>query len=128
MGAFDPCASSTSRTICARAVSRPTRVARKVNDPLLFSVAPMTAAPGPFSTGRLSPVSIDSSTDDCPSTTTPSTGTLSPGRTRSRSPASTCSMGRSISSPPRMTRAVRGARPISFLIAALVCPLARASK
>ena len=39
--------------------------------------------PGCFSTGIGSPVSIDSSTALVPSTTTPSTGTRSPGRTRS---------------------------------------------
>jgi hypothetical protein len=33
-----------------------------------------------------SPVSIDSSTGELPATTTPSTGTFSPGRTRIRSP------------------------------------------
>ena len=48
------------------------------------------ASPGRFSTGIGSPVIIDSSTELLPSTTTPSTGTLSPGRTRSRSPAVTC--------------------------------------
>ncbi len=39
-----------------------------------------------WSTGFDSPVSIDSSTPDSPSTTRPSTGTVSPGRTRTRSP------------------------------------------
>ena len=39
-----------------------------------------------FSTGNGSPVSIDSSTLERPSSTTPSTGTFSPGRTRRRSP------------------------------------------
>ena len=67
----------------------PGLVARKVKEPDLLSVAPITPSPGPFSTGMLSPVSIDSSTAERPSTTTPSTGTLSPGRTRSRSPATT---------------------------------------
>ena len=37
-------------------------------------------------TGINSPVTIDSSSDERPSSTTPSTGTLSPGRTRKRSP------------------------------------------
>mgnify|MGYP002382008576 CR=1 FL=1 len=37
-------------------------------------------------TGKGSPVSIDSSTALLPSTTTPSTGTFSPGRTLNRSP------------------------------------------
>ena len=62
IGALEACASSTSRMIWARAVSLPTWVARKLNAPVLFSVPLITAAPACFSTGRLSPVSIDSST------------------------------------------------------------------
>ena len=42
-------------------------------------------------------VIIDSSTALLPSSTTPSTGTFSPGRTRSRSPGTTCSSGTSSS-------------------------------
>ncbi len=45
-----------------------------------------------------------------PSSTTPSTGTRSPGRTRSRSPTATCSSGTSCSRPSAsMRRAVGGA-------------------
>ena len=44
-----------------------------------------------FVTGIDSPVTIDSSTVDRPSSTTASTGTFSPGRTRSRSPMWTSS-------------------------------------
>src|SRR5438309_1283552 len=50
-----------------------------------------TRLPGVFSTGIDSPVTSDSSTALRPSSTTPSTGTFSPGRTRSRSPTCTCS-------------------------------------
>ena len=49
-------------------------------------VPPITRSPAAFSTGIGSPVTIDSSTALAPSSTTPSTGTFSPGRTRSRSP------------------------------------------
>ena len=43
--------------------------------PIDYTVtAPVTRAPGPFSTGIDSPVTIDSSTALVPSTTTPSTG------------------------------------------------------
>ena len=49
--------------------------------PVLFRVAPMTSAPGLFSTGSDSPVIIDSSTALLPSSTFPSTGIFSPGRT-----------------------------------------------
>ena len=56
------------------------------SDPVPFTVAPITGSPARFSTGIGSPVTIDSSTALVPSSTTPSTGTFSPGRTRSRSP------------------------------------------
>ncbi len=76
IGALRLCASSTSRAIRARAESRPTRVVSTTNEPDEFIVAPKTSSPGPLSTGTDSPVSIDSSTDDMPSRTTPSVGHL----------------------------------------------------
>ena len=91
IGAFEPWARWTRSTMRASAVSRPTRVARITNVPVVFWVAPMTSSPGPTATGIGSPVSIDASTADPPSTTTPSTGTRSPGRTRRRSPTATAS-------------------------------------
>ncbi len=63
IGAFEPCACSTSLTIWASAVSAPTRVARKVMVPFLLMLAPVTGSPAFFSTGMLSPVSMDSSTE-----------------------------------------------------------------
>jgi hypothetical protein len=87
----------------------------------------MTSSPGPFSTGIDSPVSIDWSTLEAPSVTMPSTGTFSPGRTRTRSPAWTCSMGTSTSSPARRTRAVFAWSPTSARMAPAVWRLARAS-
>ncbi len=62
IGALLACASSTSLIICASAVSAPTFVASNVNAPVLLSVPPITISPARFSTGMLSPVSIDSST------------------------------------------------------------------
>ena len=59
IGAFGPWARWTMSTIRARVVSLPTRVARKMNVPVVFRVAPMTSSPGPTSTGIGSPVSID---------------------------------------------------------------------
>ena len=83
-----------------------------------LTVPPMTRSPGPFSTGIGSPVIIDSSTALVPSSTTPSTGTFSPGRTRSRSPTWTSSSGTSSSRPSaRSRRAVFGARPSSAWMA-----------
>ena len=117
IGALEPCASSTSRMICASAVSLPTLVAVKRKAPVRFTVAPITRSPGPFSTGMDSPVSIDSSIDERPSSTTPSTGTFSPGRTRTTSSTRTSSTGTSSSASPRTTRAVLACRPISFFMA-----------
>ena len=82
-GGWLRCASPTSATICARSVPSPTRSAFMRNPPAPFTVPPLTRAPTLFSTGIGSPVSIDSSTALFPSTTTPSTGIFSPGRTRS---------------------------------------------
>ena len=94
---------------CGRAACRRRRgVASTTRLPLPFSVAPVTGSPAAFSTGTGSPVSIDSSTDERPSTTVPSTGTFSPGRTRSRSPTATAASGTSSSRPSaRITRARR---------------------
>jgi len=128
MGALLFWASCTILTICARAVSLPTLVARNLNAPVLFKVAPITSSPDFLETGRLSPVSIDSSTAELPSTITPSTGTFSPGRTWIVSPTKTSSTGMSISTLSRITRAVFACKPISFLMASLVRPLARISR
>ncbi|OGF21969.1 MAG: hypothetical protein A2V63_09220 [Candidatus Eisenbacteria bacterium RBG_19FT_COMBO_70_11] len=86
-----------------------------------MTVAPITRSSGRFSTGIASPLTIDSSTALPPSSTTPSTGTFSPGRTRSRSPTATWSSGTSSSAPSSRTRrAVLGASPSSARIAAPV--------
>ena len=89
IGALELVASSTMRTIPASTVSAPTRSARMANHPVRFTVAPVTAAPTPFSTGTLSPVMTDSSTVPAPSITTPSTGTPAPARTMRISPGRT---------------------------------------
>lgn len=113
--------------ICASAVSEPTRVARMVNAPVVFTVAPMTGSPGPLPVGTLSPVTMDSSMVEVPSTISPSTGTFSPGRTRSCSPTATSSTPTSTSCPPRSTRAVAGVSATSARIASPVPARARAS-
>ncbi len=128
MGALLPCASSTSLMICASAVSAPIFVALKVNVPVLLMVAPMTVSPLFFSTGMLSPVIIDSSTEECPEMTLPSTGIFCPGLTMMMSPTRTSSMGIFISFLLRMTSAVFAWSPMSFLMASLVFPFAIASK
>ena len=62
IGALLALASSTSRIIWLMAVSAPTFSARKWMAPALFSVAEVTLSPTCLKTGRLSPVSADSST------------------------------------------------------------------
>ena len=102
-GAFEPCASATSRAICASAVSLPTFVASTTSRPEVFTVAPNTVSPTLTSTGTGSPVSIDTSTADAPSTTRPSVAIFSPGRTTKRSPTASASIG---TSAPDSSRAV----------------------
>ena len=124
IGSLVAWASWTMRTMLASAVSLPTLVARNLNAPDVLIVAPMTASPVVLSTGSDSPVTIDSSMLDSPSTITPSTGTFSPGRTRRMSLTMTSSTGISRSTPSRMTRAVLACSPTSFLIASEERPLA----
>ncbi len=115
-------------TIWASRVSLPTRSARITKPPVPFTVPAVTRAPGVFSTGIDSPVTIDSSTALVPSITTPSTGIFSPGRTRRRSPGWTSSIGTSRSVPAAsIRRAVFGASPSNALIALLVWLRARSS-
>ena len=109
-------------------MSAPTRVASKTKLPVPLMVPPVTSSPSDFSAGAGSPVSIASSTNDAPDTTRPSTGTRSPGRTRTRSPIWTSATARSISPAAVTTRAVCGWSPTSARIAAPVWPLALASK
>ena len=68
----------------------------------------MSSAPACLATGRDSPVSKDSSTEELPSSTTPSAGIFSPGRTSTVSPVSMASAGTVISMPSRITVAVAG--------------------
>ena len=103
MGALVALASSTSCTILARLVSAPTRVARKVKVPVRLMVAAFTVSPACFSTGMDSPVRALSSTELAPSSTMPSTGSDSPGRTRMTSPGCSCSAGTSFSEPSAAT-------------------------
>ena len=93
IGARERWALATMATICASVVSAPTRRASMTRLPVPLMVAPVTGSPAAFSTASGSPVSMLSSTDERPSTTSPSTGTFSPGRTRSRSPTRTSSSG-----------------------------------
>ena len=127
MGALVALASSTSWMMRASAVSAPTRVARKVNEPVRLMVAAFTVSPGAFSTGIDSPVSALSSTAEDPST--PSTGTASPGRTRMVCPSWISSTDTVVSLPSSSTMvAVLGARSMSFSMAPPVLDLLRVSR
>ncbi len=126
-GSFAPCASATSAMMRASTVSSPVAVTRKESAEAPFTVPPVTAAPGAFSTGAGSPVSIDSSIQPRPSVTVPSTATRSPGARRTMSPSISAATGISVTWPPRSTRAVSGRSPISRRIASPARPLARAS-
>ncbi len=68
--------------------------------PCLLILAATTLDPTDFSTGKLSPVNMDSSTLLDPSITSPSTGILAPGFTITISPISISSMAISITSSP----------------------------
>ena len=109
IGARERCAAATICTICASIVSRPTFSARMTKPPLRLIVPPMTLAPPSLLTGIDSPVTIDSSSVERPSISSPSTGTLSPGRTRSRSPTAT-RVERDVTSSPSVGDAMRGLR------------------
>ena len=128
MGARERCACATICTICESIVSLPTFSARITKPPERFSVPAITLPPTSLLTGMDSPVTIDSSSDDLPSTISPSTGTFSPGRTRNLSPGCSTVIGTSSSVPSaRMRRAVFGARSSSALIAPEVASRARSS-
>ena len=128
IGARERWACATICTIWASIVVAPTCSERITSAPLVLSVAPITLSPTRLVTGIGSPVSMDSSTELPPSVTTPSTGTFSPGRTRSKSSTCTWFSGISSSVPSsRMRRAVLGARPSSDLMAAEVCDRALSS-
>ena len=122
------CASSTSRAIWASWVSAPTRVASTTSRPPALTVAPATASPGRTSTGTDSPVSIEASTADEPSVTSPSVAIFSPGRTTNRSPTASSPTGMRRSTPPRRTATSLAPSSSSARSAAPACRLERASR
>jgi hypothetical protein len=93
----------------------------------LLIVAPISLSPGFLLTGSDSPVTIDSSTELSPSTTSASTGTFAPGRISSRSPTCTSDVGTSSSCSSRITTAFGGARSSRARIASFAPPRARIS-
>ncbi len=89
MGARLRWALATICTIWDSMVSRPTLSARMIKLPCWLILPPITWSPDFLLTAKGSPVTMDSSTLELPSSTSPSNGTLSPGRTRKRSPTLT---------------------------------------
>ena len=128
MGAFDHCASWINFIICDNFVSNPTPAVCISKLPKVFIVPANTSDHITFSTGRLSPVSIDSSTLLYPLIIFPSTGIFSPGLTIIILLIFTSSIGISLLSFPTLTLAVLGANCISFAIDSDVFPLAFASR
>ncbi len=121
-------ASSTSRAIRASWVSAPIRVASTTSRPPALTVAPVTVSPGETSTGTDSPVSIEASTAEEPSTTVPSVAIFSPGRTVKRSPTLKSAVGMRTSRPSRSTATSLAPSSRSARSAAPALRFARASK
>ncbi len=128
IGAFELLASSTNFMICESVVLSPTFVAFIFKYPFLLIVPETTLSPIVFSTGMLSPVILDWSTVEFPSSITPSTGILPPGLIVIMSPTIISSKSNSISFPSLKTKAVLGANLINLLIASLVFPFDLVSK
>ena len=128
MGALLPCASSTICTIRASIVSPPIAVARKVNEPVVFMVPPMTISPACLCAGSGSPVTSASSRYESPSTIMPSSGTFVPGSTRIISPTITSETAISTAMPSRITSAVFAESSSSFSMASLATIFERASR
>ena len=127
MGALWAWADSTRRTMRASCVSAPTAVVRTTTRPSRLSAPPVTCCPTSRATGRLSPVSSDSSRCVRPSMIWPSVGSRSPGRTTTSEPTRSADSGTSISTPSRRIRAVSGRRRRRASSDASVWRLARAS-
>ena len=127
IGALAACASSTRRMMRESTVSAPTARTSSTTRPSPLIEPPVNTAPASLVTGNGSPVSMDSSTCVSPSSSVPSTGKRSPGRTTRRSPTITSATGTSTSPLLPSRCATSGRRPCSARIAAVVWCLARAS-
>lgn len=120
-------ASSTRVAIRAMTASAAGRSTRTVSTPVPFDVPAQTSSPGALSTGNGSPVMDAWSTSEPPSSTVPSAGTRSPGRTTTTSPAVRSAAGTARSCPPASTVACSGARSVSPRTASAVRRVATVS-
>ncbi len=117
------------RVMRASVVSVDALVDATVSAPSPLMVPANTSSPGPFGTGTLSPVMGAWSTPPAPSTTLPSSGIRSPGRTRNVPPTGTRSGGTSSSLPSgRTRRASGGERAIRAATARRARPTLQASR
>ena len=114
IGACFSSASCTIRISRCNELSSPTFVARMSIVPKQFTVPPYTSSPAPLSTGRDSPVITDWSIAVSPQRTTPSMGTVSPGKTRRISPCRISPAGIISSFPSLSLLPCVGVRLISF--------------
>ena len=127
MGALLAWAFSTKAMIRASTPSCTAELALIRSSPSPLRAPPITRAPGFLPTGRLSPVSRDSSASLSPSSTSPSPGKRSPGFTITISPMRSASAGISTACPPRSMRAVSGRSFIKARMEAAALRRARAS-
>ncbi len=128
-GGFEPCASCTIRIILESKVSAPTVSALNCKVPLPLIVPAYSFESISFSTGTGSPLSILSSTKECPEITLPSAGIRSPDLTISISPETIASIETSSPTPSEFILTTDfGRKPISFRIADVVPSFARASR
>ena len=113
-GALESAASATRATMRWYWLSAVAAVARSSTARVPFTDPLITGSPACRETGRDSPVREDSSKSAPADTSSPSTGTTSAGRTRSRSPGTTSEAGMSSAPrwvfPPRNRWACWGAR------------------
>ena len=115
---------STSSIIFTAVLSPKSFVVRMRKTPLWFKHPDTTLSPSSTSLGRLSPVRATVSRDDFPSTTMPSRGMRSPGRTIIILPTWTSEGATSFSTPSVTRRATSGRISISLEILRRLCPSA----
>ncbi len=127
VGALLSCASSTSRTTRAMVLSDGSVVARMVSAASALTVPAKTGSPACLATGTLSPVTGASFTAPMPSSTSPSAGMRSPGRTRMTSPILRLSAGTSRVPEPSTRRAVLGTKAVSARMESRARPAAKPS-
>ena len=114
--AFFSDAFSTSSRMRDTVESENGLVTRTVSAPVRLMQPEATSPPSSTWRGTDSPVSAAVSSCEAPLTTTPSSGTRSPGFTTMRSPIATSSGSTSTSAPSRITLANSGAMSIMSAI------------